>query len=456
MAASGISKSASGVTIGEKREALDRVLRSKYFSNAPKKQRFLRLICEYNFNDRGKELNEYLIGREVFDRDEGYNPAIDPIVRVGAHGIREKLILYYQREGLRDPIRIDIPIGGYEAVFSRQEAIAEAGEGSGRETGRSGEGEEAIAGAAWPNGWEVRAGVLSLVIIILILAICVLWVRTRVLSRQIEQANVVAASLRSSIGLHWEPFLASKSPVLLVLSNPVVYRASNPADSEALLRQAITLTPEQFSMITNAAGNRLPLGEGKALQLVPAFNMYTGIGEAIGTYRISNLLQGSGKPTILRQSRSLSADDLKNHDVILVGSIYSNQWSKPVSVRENFIYTRRSSIENREPLPGELKEYTSEFNQQTGELTIDYALITVTHGVSSDRRLMVLAGIFSEGTEAAAEFVTDPKYLGQLNQELDRRKGEKGLPQNYQALIKVFVENSFPTKSTLIALRELQ
>src|SRR5262249_61780966 len=95
------------------------VLNSKHFAHAPMKQKFLRLTCDFHLNGRGPDLNEYLIGREVFGRDDSYNPATDPIVRVGAHGVREKLSLYYQKEGADDEIRIEIPIGSYEPFFIR-------------------------------------------------------------------------------------------------------------------------------------------------------------------------------------------------------------------------------------------------------------------------------------------------------------------------------------------------
>src|SRR5215813_7678103 len=101
----------------EMKRALNRVLNSKHFVHAPMKQKFLRLTCDFHLSGRGAELNEYLIGREVFDRDDSYNPATDPIVRVGAHGVREKLALYYQKEGAEDEIRIEIPVGSYEPVF---------------------------------------------------------------------------------------------------------------------------------------------------------------------------------------------------------------------------------------------------------------------------------------------------------------------------------------------------
>ncbi|MBP6823145.1 MAG: hypothetical protein KA368_16470, partial [Acidobacteria bacterium] len=106
-----ITQPDSSINPDEIRLAIDRVMASKHFAHAPMKQKFLRLICEFHLAGRGAELNEYLIGREVFDRDNSYNPATDPIVRVGAHGVREKLERYYQKEGAGDEIQIEIPIG---------------------------------------------------------------------------------------------------------------------------------------------------------------------------------------------------------------------------------------------------------------------------------------------------------------------------------------------------------
>jgi len=142
--------------------------------------------------------------------------------------------------------------------------------------------------------------------------------------------------------------------------------------------------------------------------------------------------------------------------VILLGSVYANQWSKPLSVRENFVYTSHTTIENLSPLPGEEREYRATFDQATGNLLEDYALITVTPGFSGDTTVMVLAGIYSEGTEAAAEFVTATEHLNELNQRLREAGGEGRPPKYYQALLKVRVENSFPTKVSLLTVRDLK
>ena len=50
---------------------------------------------------------------EVFDRPETFDPAVDPVVRVEAGRLREKLREYYGADGQGDPIRIDLPKGTY-------------------------------------------------------------------------------------------------------------------------------------------------------------------------------------------------------------------------------------------------------------------------------------------------------------------------------------------------------
>ncbi|MGH9767272.1 MAG: hypothetical protein ACREAB_07540 [Blastocatellia bacterium] len=47
-------------------------------------------------------------------------------------------------------------------------------------------------------------------------------------------------------------------------------------------------------------------------------------------------------------------------------------------------------------------------------------------------------------------------YLSELDQRLRQLGGQSGPPRYYQALLKVRVENSFPTKVSLLTVRELQ
>ncbi len=448
------SFSSARLTHEEISQELERVLNSKYFAHAPMKQKFLRLICEFHLNGRGPELNEYLIGREVFDRDDSYNPATDPIVRVGAHGVREKLALYYQKDGADNGMRIEIPVGSYEPVFTNtihQKIINDAVPAI-SESEKPVSASSALADERAVSAKINQRLVMWIVCGFLAATVAGLLVVNRDLKKRAEMNSFNLPKTIGSLGQVWQPFLKDNEPTLLILSNPVVHRPVNAADPDAATNNAITLTPEQAGVLTNAAGNRLPVKTGRPLQLIPAFNMFTGIGEAIGAYRLANLLQAAGEGTVLKQSRSIAPEDLKSHDVILLGSVYANQWSKTLSVKENFVYTNRSLIENLDPRAGEEREYKSSFNQQTGSLVEDYALITVTPGFSGEKTVMVLAGIYSEGTEAAADYVTDANHLNELNQRLS----QAGSPRHYQALLKVRVENSFPTKISLVTIRELQ
>ncbi|MGH9941222.1 MAG: hypothetical protein ACRD9R_02555, partial [Pyrinomonadaceae bacterium] len=224
-----------------------------------------------------------------------------------------------------------------------------------------------------------------------------------------------------------------------------------------LTQRAIQLNAEQGRMMSDAPefkGQYPPYAEQPA-RLIPSLGMYTGMGEAIGLYRLTSFFRSADKDILLKQSRHVNATDLKYRNVILLGSIYVNEWSRKLPAGEKFIYTYSATIENPDPLPGEEREYRPQFDEQTGELRADYALITVKPNVSGEHAVMTLAGIYSEGTEAAAEFVTTKNHLAILNERLRQAGGTNGLPKYYQALLKVGVENGTPTTITLLALHPL-
>src|SRR5436190_1237122 len=104
------------------RAELDKVLENPYFSHSARLSRFLRFAVERAIHGRSDELKEYILGLEVFDRKDTYDPRVDPIVRVEASRLRNKLKKYYLTEGKDDPIEIRIPVGTYAPVFVTREA----------------------------------------------------------------------------------------------------------------------------------------------------------------------------------------------------------------------------------------------------------------------------------------------------------------------------------------------
>src|SRR5712692_9721443 len=105
---------------------LEKILGGEAFAQSERLKRFLRLAVEEVLQGRGRQLKEYLIGVEVFDRHHAYDPRIDPIVRVEAHRLRSKLEEYYRTEGREDHVLIDLPKGTYVPVFRKREPEAPA------------------------------------------------------------------------------------------------------------------------------------------------------------------------------------------------------------------------------------------------------------------------------------------------------------------------------------------
>jgi TolB-like protein len=99
------------------RAALDRVLAAPEFVNAARLSRFLRFAVEKSLAGGSPELKEYLLGVEVFDRGQDFDPRLDPIVRVEAGRLRGKLQEYYEGGGQSDAVRIVFRKGSYAPSF---------------------------------------------------------------------------------------------------------------------------------------------------------------------------------------------------------------------------------------------------------------------------------------------------------------------------------------------------
>jgi len=104
---------------GAVREELRRIVASPLFEEAGRLVRFLSFVVNETLEGKGGLLKESVIGVEVFGRTTGYDPKIDPIVRVQARRLRTKLDAWYQNGGKGSVIRIALPKGGYEPEFSR-------------------------------------------------------------------------------------------------------------------------------------------------------------------------------------------------------------------------------------------------------------------------------------------------------------------------------------------------
>ena len=107
-------------TADEIRLQLDRLVASEGFANADRMSSFLRYVVERSLAGESDRVKEYVIGVEVFGRDQAYDPRLDSIVRVEARRLRAKLDEYYAGEGQADPIVIRMRRGSYVPAFERR------------------------------------------------------------------------------------------------------------------------------------------------------------------------------------------------------------------------------------------------------------------------------------------------------------------------------------------------
>ena len=116
-------KEVDGILVQAVRDHLERVVADDLFSGAARLCRFLRFTVESKIAGRENEVKEFVIGREVFDRKDGYDPRLDPIVRVEARRLRAKLAEYYAGPGRTEPLRLEYPRGSYVPIVTRPTTV---------------------------------------------------------------------------------------------------------------------------------------------------------------------------------------------------------------------------------------------------------------------------------------------------------------------------------------------
>jgi adenylate cyclase len=93
------------------------MLASVVFARADRISRFLRYAVEASLEGRTKQISEYSIAVDVYDRPQAFDSRIDGIVRVEAGRLRSKLREYYETAGKNSSIRIEFPKGSYSPIF---------------------------------------------------------------------------------------------------------------------------------------------------------------------------------------------------------------------------------------------------------------------------------------------------------------------------------------------------
>jgi hypothetical protein len=164
-----------------------------------------------------------------------------------------------------------------------------------------------------------------------------------------------------------------------------------------------------------------------------------------------------GKSSQLRIGGDCSLADLRSAPVVLIGA-FNNRWTMEMMSTLHFIFTEeQGQIAVREQMPSgrvwktewNTDKHISLWNPATDlQPVMDYAVISRIKNSQTGQSMMIVAGIASPGTQAAAELVSSPRELDQVL----RRVPPGWENKNLQMVLRVPVPNGItPTSPQLIA-----
>ena len=110
------------------RVQLERIMTSPEFVSGRKLGQFLSYVVVETLNGNREKLTQYAIAVEALGYSKAFDPTTIPNVRVLARRLRRALEQYYRNHGTGDPIRIEIPKGGYHPIFISNQNIPQDAE----------------------------------------------------------------------------------------------------------------------------------------------------------------------------------------------------------------------------------------------------------------------------------------------------------------------------------------
>jgi hypothetical protein len=404
---------------------LNQILDSRFFRKAARSTQFLRYVVEYAL-DKAEPIKERTIGVELFERRRDYATGDDPVVRVQAAEVRRRLDQYYQALATAPAIRVQLPVGSYSPVFT------EVSVESPQSPVPLGSSQPPDAGPADRPGRLPRYRAAALICVILLVAGAVaLGVRG---SR---------AAQKTAIDEFWEPVFATPQPMLVCLSMPVVYQPT-----EALYDRYARMHPgtfqtqiERLGVLPMDPSQKISWGE---MRKTPDYGVARG--DTYAAVTLATLMGRIGKPDQVRIGADYSFGDLKNSPAVVLGA-FNNRWTLQITSNLHFAFvTEGGRYGIREQ--GVNGRYWEKHYGKNLERLDDTALVARLLDSATGQFTMIVAGIGTEGTQAASEFVTRPQLLEQAVRVLPAGWQKK----NVEVVLQTRVTDSVPGPPSVAAV----
>lgn len=376
---------------------LERVLSSPVFRSSRRCQNLLRRIVEHTLAGEFDCLKERALGADVFGRSPGYDTSLDPVVRASAAEIRKKLAQYYQEVGHESETRIDLLPGSYLAEFHFVSERPVAAIPAVRLP---------VAKAAETSNarkrWLITIGVAALAVAIL--AATLTTVRWR----------------RSDLDDLWAPLLKTPGAILVCVGLQAAYNLRSAEAQDEI--QGIARGPSQPPA--------LPAPEPiRAEDLVLLRDRYVALDDALCMVRLTSLLERYRKPYRVRAEGATSFADLRDTPAVLIGA-FDNPWTLRTADQLRFTFRKDSEHDtgmvydrqHPENSAWKLVKYWPNW-----DVPVDYAIITRMVDTTSDRPVMIAAGLTQYGTIGAGEFLSNQEYFSEAARRLPGNWRRKNL-----------------------------
>ncbi|GGA62938.1 hypothetical protein GCM10011507_13180 [Edaphobacter acidisoli] len=439
--------------VAECHRQVERILQSSAFRNASTLQQLLQFIAARSLEKGVEPLKEYVIGVEAFGRPADFDPKTDTIVRVQTHRLRLKLKEYYEGEGRRDPILVEIPKGHYLAQFETSTELKGIldGEGQTSQSIRAGGPRGTLGQGVVRHPGRIALWIGTVCALGLIFT-AGLWTgkhrgaqSSPLMSGNSLQAfatgdDPVKAFWASFVGDDQNPVIAYPDAVFLLDNSNDLFRYRQGASDD----RGSLVDPH---LARQFASNPDLVEKAGALYYE---NGYTGAGELQAVAMLAGLFGQMGLRPIIKPSRDITPVDLRQHSVILLGSSFQNvavaQLMTPGDFRfinpDTHLEQWRAEIVNTQPHPGEAASYHTGRDPVTHVLKQDYAIFSVQSGVITGRHIAVLGGLDTTGTEGATMFATSQSGVEELAKGLSvtKQKNQALIIPQFQALVRVRLE----------------
>lgn len=397
-------------------QTAQRVVASRHFVRSRLLAKFLLYIVAETLEDRKANITEHRIGVLVFDRPPSYSSINDNIVRTYARQLRRRLAEYFAGEGKDEPLQIQIPLGGYVPVFETA-----APRCTDQQTLRTG---EAVSDAAEPMehaAQETGAHVLRSK-----------WKRYTTLGVALAAYSATLV-LATWLAVHWQrtglpagPFSNPAKPLWTALFGGPGNCYIVPSDAGFNILEDLSHHPLPLANYMKGSYLEMPLppiddhsSEDLRSQ---QFSSFTDMQIVMGLARLPEF---NPERAILRFPRQLQLDDLKDANVILLGSMSSNPWAEIAENSANFRIVndeamQAATIVNTRPEPGEAASYQSHWNEPSHET---YAIIAYLPNLGGNGHILMLQGLDVAGTQAAAETLMHPETIASVLRKATRPDG---------------------------------